>query len=394
METSETLATAVGEDVGDVERWISLLCEEVGPRRPTSQAEAVAAVAMRTELRAAGIDAETEPYPGYSSFAWPYGLILAAAVAPALLPERMRRTRGALAAGAAGAMALEGELRTTPVSNLLARREGRSVVATLEPRGEVRRTLCLVSHLDSSRSGLLFHPAVSRLLGRWISLQSLAVVAGATEPLVSRFRPGRGLLAAARGVAAVGLALLAERELRGSVVQGANDNASGVAVAARLIAERAEQPLASTRLVMLATGGEEAGLLGAREFLRTRATEDWIFLNFDGVGAPATLRYLSQEGVFRRWPSDAGLVRLASELAERRPELGLERQDVPAGLTYDTTPVLAGGGRAMTLSAQDETIPNLHWPSDTPENLDRDVLRRALESGRELIGAIDRGEAD
>jgi hypothetical protein len=145
---------------------------------------------------------------------------------------------------------------------------------------------------------------------------------------------------------------------------------------------------------MLATGGEEAGLLGAQEFLRTRDTEGWIFLNFDGVGAPATLRYLSQEGVFRRWPSDAGLVRLASELAERRPELGLERQDVPAGLTYDTTPVLAGGGRAMTLSAQDETIPNLHWPSDTPENLDRDVLRRALESGRELIAAIDRGEAD
>jgi hypothetical protein len=172
METSETLATDVGEDVRDVERWISLLCEEVGPRRPTSQAEAVAAVAMRTELRAAGIDAETEPYPGYSSFAWPYGLILAAAVAPALLPEGMRRTRAALAMGAAGAMALEGELRTTPVSNLLARREGRSVVATLEPRGEARRTLCLVSHLDSSRSGLLFHPAAARLLGRWITLQS------------------------------------------------------------------------------------------------------------------------------------------------------------------------------------------------------------------------------
>ena len=48
----------------------------------------------------------------------------------------------------------------------------------------------------------------------------------------------------------------------------------------------------------------------------------------------------------------------------------------------------------MTLSAQDETIPNLHWPTDTPENLDREVLRRSLEVGRELIAAVDRGEAD
>ncbi len=121
---------------------------------------------------------------------------------------------------------------------------------------------------------------------------------------------------------------------------------------------------------------------------------DWLFLNFDGVGGPATLRYLTQEGVFRRHPSDPGLLQVASELAKRRPDLGLEPQDVPAGLTYDTTPVLASGGRALTLSAQDEVIPNLHWPSDTPENLDSDTLARALEAGRELIAAIDRGDAE
>jgi hypothetical protein len=88
------------------------------------------------------------------------------------------------------------------------------------------------------------------------------------------------------------------------------------------------------------------------------------------------------------------MLRLAGELAERRPELGLARQEVPAGLTYDTTPVLARGGRALTISAQDRTIPYLHTPEDVPGNLDRDSLRRSLEIGRELIAAIDRGEAD
>ena len=394
MEASRTIAPQTGEDVREVRKWIDLLCDQVGPRRPTSQGESVAAMAMRTQLRAKRIEAEVEPYPGYSSFAWPYGLILLTALAPALMPSRMRGLRAVTAIKAAVLLSLEGELRVTPVSDLLSRREGRSLVATVEPREEAHRTLCLVSHLDTSRSGLLFHPAGARLVGRWITLQSLAVLVGAGEPVLARSRPGRAALIAARTIVAAGLALLVERELRGEDVPGANDNASGVAVAARLLVEHAASPLGHTRLVFLATGGEEAGLLGAREFLRRHDTDGWLFLNFDGVGAPATLRYLTQEGVFRRHPSDPALLRVAGKIAERRPELGLEPQDVPAGLTYDTTPVLAAGGRALTLSAQDETIPNLHWPTDVPANLDSDTLASALEAGRELIAAIDRGEAD
>ena len=394
MEASAAVAPHAREDVKEVRKWIDLLCDQIGPRRPTSQGESVAAMAMRTQLRAKRIDAEVEPYPGYSSFAWPYGLILFTALAPALMPRRMRRLRAVTAIKAAVLLSLEGDLRVTPVSDLLSRREGRSLVASVDSRDEPRRTLCLVSHLDTSRSGLLFHPAAARLVGRWITLQSLAVLIGAGEPVLSRSRAGRAALIAARLIVGGGLALLAERELRGEDVPGANDNASGVAVAARLLVEHAENPPAHTRLVFLATGGEEAGLLGAREFLRRNDTDGWLFLNFDGVGAPATLRYLTQEGIFRRHPSDPGLLRIAGEIATRRPDLGLEPQDVPAGLTYDTTPVLATGGRALTVSAQDETIPNLHWPTDVPVNLDSDTLARALEAGRELIVAIDRGEAD
>src|SRR5581483_10098082 len=143
---------------------------------------------------------------------------------------------------------------------------------------------------------------------------------------------------------------------------GANDNASGAAVSAALAAEVAARPLATTRLVLLVTGCEEAGTLGMRSFLHRHDTRDWLFLNFDGVAAPATLRYLPHEGVARRWAADPGL--------------------------------LARGGRALTLSAQDGTIPNYHWPSDTAENADPGVMRRALEAGRALIAAIDRGDAD
>ena len=120
-----------------------------------------------------------------------------------------------------------------------------------------------------------------------------------------------------------------------------------------------------------------------------------MFLNFDGVAAPATLRYLPEEGLVRTWKADPALVGLAERVRSERPELGLEPVDQPLGLTYDATAVLARGGRALTLVAGDRgRIPNYHQPSDTVANLDPPTLGRALEIGRQLIRLVDAGEAD
>lgn len=191
----------------------------------------------------------------------------------------------------------------------------------------------------------------------------------------------------------VALPFLLDTALAGTV-PGANDNASGAAIAAQLAVECAADPPAGTRVVLLMTGCEEAGLLGAQAFLRGRDTSDWLFLNFDSVGGPATLRFLRREGVIRKWDADPGLVRVAESVRSARPDLGLDDTDAPAGLSYDVSPVLARGGRALSFSAQDATIPNLHWPTDVFENVDPDAIARALEAGREMIAAIDRGEAD
>jgi hypothetical protein len=382
---------------GDIQRVlerIRLLSEEIGPRRPTSEGERRAAERMRGELRRDGVPAELEPFRGYSSFFAPYAVMLGAAIVPALLPRRRRALRSALSATAAALLAAEGGLVHTPLSSLLSRRPSNNIVATIEPTGGAARTLCLSCHLDTSRSGLIFHPGVVEHLNRIISVQSAAVFVQGAEALLARGRLGRALLRASRAIAAASLCLLVERELRGVDVPGASDNASGSAVVAELAAECAARPPATTRVVVLMTGCEESGLLGAQAFLASRETIGWLFLNFDNLGGPATLRFLRREGVLAKWNADPGLVEAAERLRRRRPELGLEPTDTPAGLTYDSSPVLARGRRALTISAQDETIPNLHLPSDTVENIDPGVLRRALEAGREMVAAIDRGEAD
>lgn len=375
--------------------WIRLLADEVGPRRPTSAAEHEAAERVTERLVAGGVAAELEPFRGYSTFAAPFGVILALGVAPALLPRRRRLLRASLALSSLAGLVTEGGLVRTPLSDLLSRRPSQNLVATIEPGGEARRTVCLLCHLDTSRSGLLFDPRFVRHLNPWLLTQSAACAAQATEPLLARVRVGRRILAVARALLAAGLGLLVERELRGEDVPGASDNASGVAVAAELALELASSPLQHTRVVVLMTGCEESGLLGAQAFLRSRDTADWLFLNVDNVGGPATLRYTLREGLATKWDCDPGLITVAGAVAPRRPELGLAPSEGPIGLTYDVTPVLARGGRGITLVAGDDgVIPNYHWPTDTPENLDPACVGAALEVAREMVAAIDRGEAD
>lgn len=374
---------------------IELLAVEVGARRPTSRGERLSAELMRDELARDGLEASVEAFPGYSSFAWPFGLILAAGIAPSLLPSGLRRARSALALAAGAALATEGSLRHTPLSDALSRYPSTNLVANVEPRAEVQRTLCLMGHLDTSRSGLMFDPRFVRYLDGWIRAQSVAGLAQAAgEPLLGGSRRGRVALVAVRAVLAAGLALLAERELRGEDVPGANDNASGSAVAAVLASEVAREPLGNTRLVLLLTGCEEAGTLGAQAFLGAHETADWLFLNFDNVGGDGSVRFLRREGVLAKWRADPGLIAAAQQVADARPELRMAPEDSPAGLTYDSSPVLAAGGRALTISVQDGSLPNLHWPTDTYENVDEDGVRRTLEAGRELVRAIDAGAAD
>ena len=174
------------------------------------------------------------------------------------------------------------------------------------------------------------------------------------------------------------------RELRGEDVPGANDNASGCAVAAVLAAEVAAEPLSSTRLVLCLTGCEESGTLGSQAFLRSHETDGWLFLNIDNVGGPGSVRFLRREGVISKWDADAGLTAAAERVAEADPDLRLLPEDNPAGLTYDSSPVQARGGRALTLSVQDGSIPNLHWPTDTVENVDPDGVSRTLRAARGL----------
>ena len=382
------------EDLAVAMDTIAELAADIGPRRPTGPGEAAAAEALVARMRSAGVDARAEEFAGYSTFGAPFGIVLGLAILPGLLPRRRRLPRLLASTLAVAGLLTEGSLRFAPLSALLARKPSRNVVATIESRGPAERTLCLIAHMDTSRSGLIFHPRVVGWMPRWIAANSILVLLqGALEPL-SAWRPARRILGLVRGALVASLGLLGEREVRGVDVPGANDNASGCGVVTALAARLAAEPLQSTRVEVLITGCEEAGTLGAQAYRDSRGVEGRLFLNFDNVGGPGTVRFLRREGVIAKWNADEGMIAAAQGVADRRPDLRMAPEDDPAGLTYDTSPIHAVGGRALTISVQDGFIPNLHWPTDVVANVDRDGVRRTLEAGVELVGAIDRGEAD
>ena len=188
----------------------------------------------------------------------------------------------------------------------------------------------------------------------------------------------------------LGAGLVLEREIRGEDVRGANDNASGVGACLCLASHFMGSPLDSTRLVILVTGSEESGVFGMREFLGARDTEGWDFINFDGVGADAPLRVLSKEGgPLSTLTADPALMEAAVAVGQQFPDLRAEPLRDGSGLPYDATPILAGGGRAITIVNQDGPIPNYHWPTDTVSQISRPAFRRATAFGAHLVRRLD-----
>lgn len=372
---------------------VNILAGEIGPRAPGSRAERQAAEWLAAALEQLGFAPTTEEFPAYRSFGLFYIPLIGLSLAAGLL-NRMR-ARLLFAGLAAGAGFWEGEFRSWGRIAACFRGRSRNVHAVVEPTGPAERTVCLVSHLDSSRSGLMFHPGVRPFLGRLLAAVSVAVGAQVAAPLLEKSAVGRVLLKGMRALLALALGLVVERELRGEDVPGANDNASGVGACLALATQLQTEPLQSTRVVVLATGAEEAGVLGMRHFLERHDTRGWLFINFDGVGADAPLRYLRVEGgPLASRAADPEMVALAEQIGRNRPELGLSSCDHGSGLPYDSTAVLARGGRAVTIACQGRTIPDYHWPSDRAEAISPASLGRAVLLAQEMLAGIDRGEAD
>ena len=165
--------------------------------------------------------------------------------------------------------ALEADLRYTPLSDMLARRPSVNVRGHVPAAGPTRRRVCLCGHLDTTRSGLMFHPArgaASRSppsgpggLGTGACGRAPAA-AGSRRPRAPRRRRSPGSPLRSRCCSSASCAGRTSRA-PATTPQGRRSRCSS--------RPSAPPRRSSTREVdVLITGCEESGLLGAQAYAR------------------------------------------------------------------------------------------------------------------------------
>lgn len=239
------------------------------------------------------------------------------------------------------------------------------------------RRFVLMAHYDSAKTFFVYHPA--RVRGFRANFLLNAGLAGALIP-AAIWLP---LLSRALGLYfLVQAALLVHRERTAPYVNGASDNASGVAVATALFLDLAARDLDGWEIWLLLTGAEEVGAQGARAFLRRhRLPLSTPVLNIDNVGA-GTLHFATGEGMLGVIPFRGPLMEAAAGLTGA----------VPLRYTlayFDTLPFARAGYPCLTLIRLDGGLPpHWHWPTDTLEQVDERAVMDTLAYARALVQRV------
>jgi hypothetical protein len=382
---------------------VRYLVENIGPRGSTRNGEARAAYYVSQVLLGMGLEPVTEEFVSARSKYWPYALAAGVNLFCVALLEFNGKI-GALAALGLQmfnlvAVILELNGRPNPLRWILPKGHSQNVYALLQPRGEVKRQVVLVAHLDTNRTPLLNSNHAWELV--FLSLlpasfvSAIALIALLTAWLVVPLPVFRILaLLPALVFLAAGLLML-QADLTPYTV-GADDNASAVGVTLSLANRLVRQPLSHTEVWFLLDGCEEVALYGAEAFAGRHGEQlrqaFWIVLDSLG-GAGGSLHFTQRETLLRSVYSDPELVGIFAQVAEERPELCAGPLILKTGANAtDGTALARHGFRQIALLAsgpRGSELLELHRLSDDLDHVDSDLLGRSERFVWEVLHRID-----
>jgi hypothetical protein len=290
----------------------------------------------------------------------------------------------ALALGALVSFDLDFSGRSQWLSRILPAGEGATVTARVPAQGEPRRTLVLVAHHDTQRSGLMWHPRLLAPLGaerddRRDAMDSLAALPEIALGLVALGSAFGWRLPRVAGATVLATALaLALDVARGQPVPGANDNASGVAAVLALVERLAMETLPGTEVVAVFPGCEEAGMGGMADWIRRESgaldPARTLVVGLDTIGSGDPIVASGEGGLRteRYREEDLAWADRGAELAglprPRRFRIG--------GWTDPVLALFAGLPAISILSVRGGRYTNYHQPTDTPDRVDWGSVER------------------
>lgn len=276
-----------------------------------------------------------------------------------------------------------------------------NIVTTLKTHAP-RKRIVLFAHYDTQRSGLIWFifaymgplfwwvPAFFKPPLMSIVFLMLGQIALATWEVAWGLGPWLSLAYwLTLGIYAFVLLMIGQWAL-GRYVQGAGDNATGVAGVLTLCQQWQRVPVDNVELIVVFTGCEESGLLGAaawadrhQDLLKALPT---VFLNLDnlGFGLP---RFFASEVPLCGWPVPYSPEMIAAATAAAN-EVGLENPG-PHSLPgpTDALALLTRGMQGMSIVSFRKWgfMPTYHRLLDTTENLDFEAAWKAILFGEALL---------
>jgi hypothetical protein len=362
-----------------VGRVIAALCGFTG-RGAGTDAERRAAAWLHDDLRSRGHEAWVETHWVRPGWAVPVALAALLGVAGSLRSVTVPEAGVALAGVAALVLAIEAAGRVSPGRWLGARRATQHVLTSSPspPAGTVR--LIIAARYDAPRGGLVMGDRWRALGARLRSPRAWLALACAVVAACAGARLG-GVDAAWLGVVQLvptvlllfGLAAAGDVALS-AWAPGANDNASGAAVALALHEELVRDPPPALAPSLLLIGAGASGPQSLRAHLRREGV--------DPAGA-VLLEIGPCAGGAPAWRSRHPQLRAAAERAAGA--LGAEPR--PRG----PRPVRAGRIPAIRVGGLDARgiAPRAHRADDTPEHADTAAAEAALDLALGIVDALD-----
>lgn len=275
----------------------------------------------------------------------------------------------------------------------LADDQSRNVICKLAPVGEVKKRVVIAAHLDTGFSRLSHYPPLLTLTKSLLGVAGLATIAGSLLTLWDDQHEFSKTLRVNIAGSLMLASLLAALDEFSLPVTGANDNASGIAVALALAEQLTIHPLQETEVWMVFAGAEAVGGAGMNAFLDSNAAslKDAYALVLKGVGIGdicwVTEHQLSSTVSYESHPAAAAW---AEKAASHRPELGVMGR---AMMGLDEVGILrAYGLKAVALRGVDRLTghtPHLYQPSDTLDKIDGQALLTTAELSWEMLQQLD-----
>jgi hypothetical protein len=369
-------------------------------RPSASEGERRAAEWIRAQLGEQGVAAVVEEEPAVGSMPLPLGLLSAAGVLAGL---GGRRTAPVGLLAAAG---IVDDVSGGPhvFRRLLRHRSTWNVTGTAgDPDAE--ETLVFVAHHDAANGGLVFRPELTRLVAdafpAWYERQH-------TSPQMMRLvaagpaLAALGALTGLRPLRQVGLTLAAGSALAffdigtRTVVPGANDNLTAVAVLLELARLLREEPVRGVRVLLVSTGSEESFMEGMRGWVRRHGPSldpaRTRVVVLETLGSPELI-LLEGEGMIWMNDYDAEVREFVAQAATRAGEP--LRRGLRLGFATDALSALRAGLRAATLASCDEyKMPaNYHSQRDIPRNVDFETVAAAARVAEAAIRSAASAQA-